>query len=111
MTNPIKLQQQQDKLKKLISGIVVTGQSKNGKVKVKVSGEQKILDIQIDPALIAFVYENFIKLGKDDALLGKAVMEAVEEAYAQVQAAIVTKLQETGGINDLMDMISSAGTV
>jgi DNA-binding protein YbaB len=109
--NTVKMMQQQDKLKKLLSSIVVTGQSKNGKVTVKINGEQKILSIDIDPALIKFVYDNFISLGKEDALLSKAVMEAIDDAISQVQTAVVTQLQQTGGIQDLMGMLKEAGNV
>ncbi|MBC7406254.1 MAG: YbaB/EbfC family nucleoid-associated protein [Candidatus Parcubacteria bacterium] len=109
--NPIKMQQQHEKLKKLLSSIIVTGTSKNGKVTVTINGEQKIQTIDIDPALIEFVYENFIKEGKPDALLGKAIIEAFEKAVEDVQKAVVTQLQQTGGINDLMGMLKDAGNI
>lgn len=100
--------QQQARLQKILSEIRVTGTSKNGKVSVTITGEQKIVDIVIDPALIKFVYENFISVDKPDTMLSKAIMEAVEDAMSKVQGKIVEKMQETGSIGDLMSMLQAA---
>ncbi len=108
MNQARKAKAQQDKLSKLLSGIQVSGVSKNAKVTVTITGEQKIVDIKIDPSLIEFVYENFISQKKEDTLLSKSIIEATEDAISKVQGEVVKKMQETGSLDDLMGMLSAA---
>lgn len=121
ISNANKVRQQQAKLQKILQEIRVTGTSKNGKVTVIITGEQKIIDIQIDPSLIKFVYENFLNLQTDDQekiadsnnrgqkFLSSPIMEAVADAIAKVQGEVVKKIQETGSVGDLMSMLQAAG--
>jgi len=104
-----KIKQQQEKFQKLLSSIRVTGTSKNGKVTVAITGEQKIVDIQIDPALITFVQENFVAQGKEEKMMAKSIIEAVDDAISKVQGEVVKKIQETGSLGDLMSMLQAAG--
>lgn len=120
--NALKLKAQQDKLQKLLNEIVVTGTSKNGKVTVKVRGDQTILDIAIDPNLVIFVYENFFKLAKDETdsvrsadlnsrgqkFMASSIIEAVQDAISKVQGEVVKKMQESGAMGDLMGMLQAA---
>jgi DNA-binding protein YbaB len=106
--NISKIKQQQAKLQKLLSEITVEGVSKNKKVTVKITGEQKIKDISIEPELISFVHENFVSQGKEDNILAKSIMEAVEDAISKVQGAVVKKMQETDSLGDLMGMLQAA---
>ena len=108
INNANQVRQQQAKLQKLLSEIRVTGTSKNGKVKVVITGEQKIIEINIDPGLITFVYENFIKADKSDTMLSKSIIEAVDDAISKVQGEVVKKMQETGSLGDLMSMLQVA---
>jgi DNA-binding protein YbaB len=103
--NDMRVKQQ--KFQKLLEEVQVTGQSKNGKVVVKVSGNQKLLSVNIDKDLINFVHENFTSLGNEDTMISKAVMEGVDDAMQKVQMAIVTKMQESGNMGELMEMLSS----
>jgi DNA-binding protein YbaB len=105
-----KMKAQQDKLQKILASVQVTGTSKNGKVSVTVTGDQKIVQnsLKIDPTIITFVYENYISQDKEDQLLGKSVTEAIEDAMNKVQPEVVKKMQETGSIGDLMGMLSGA---
>ena len=117
-----KLKSQQEKLQKLLNEIIVTGTSKNGKVVVKVRGDQTILDIIIDPSLVVFVYENFFKLAKDETdstrsadlnargqkFLASSIIEAVQDAISKVQGEVVKKMQESGAMGDLMGMLQAA---
>jgi DNA-binding protein YbaB len=102
--------QTQDKLQKMLQGIQVSGVSKNGKVTVTVTGEQKIIDVKIDPTLIKFVYENFISgddlnaIAKGQKIISDNIMEASNDAIGKVQVEMVTKMQENGGIGELMNM-------
>jgi nucleoid-associated protein EbfC len=105
-----KMKQQQAKLQTMLQGIRVSGISKNGKVTVTVTGEQKIVDVKIDPSLIKFVYENFINSDDVDtqnrgqAMITTNIMEASNDAISKVQVEMVKKMQEGNGMNDLMDM-------
>jgi DNA-binding YbaB/EbfC family protein len=108
INNANQVRQQQAKLQKLLSEIRVTGTSKNGRVTVVITGEQKIIEINIDPALIKFVYENFISADKADTMLSKAIIEAVDDAISKVQGEVVKKMQETGSLGDLMSMLQVA---
>lgn len=117
-----KLKAQQEKLQKLLNEIIVTGTSKNGKVVVKVRGDQTILDIIIDPSLVVFVYENFFKLAKDETdptrsadlnsrgqkFMASSIIEAVQDAISKVQGEVVKKMQESGAMGDLMGMLQAA---
>jgi DNA-binding protein YbaB len=121
MQNASKIKQQQAKLQKILQDIRVSGVSKNGKVTVVITGEQKIVNIMIDPALIKFVYENFLvghdadpdKKTEQDSrgqnFLASPIMEALEDAISKVQTEVVKKIQETGSIGDLMSMLQAAG--
>lgn len=111
VANVGKLRAQQEKLQKLLSSIRVQGVSKNGKVKVTITGEQKIVDIQIDPALIKFVHDQFIVNDKPDTMLGRSVMEAFEDAVSKVQMKVVEEMQKTGSIGDLMSMLQAASSM
>jgi len=121
ISNANKVRQQQAKLQKILQEIRVTGTSKNGKVTVIITGEQKIIDINIDPSLIKFVYENFLNLQTDDQdkiadssnrgqkFLSSPIMEAVADGISKVQGEVVKKIQETGSVGDLMSMLQAAG--
>jgi DNA-binding protein YbaB len=108
VSNANKVKQQRDKLSKLLSSIRVTGQSKNKKVTVTLTGEQNIVDIFIDPSLINFVYENFTSQDKEDTMLNKSIMEAIADGLSKVQEAVVKKMQEdSSNIGDLMSMLQT----
>ena len=108
VSNANKIKQQRDKLSKLLSSIRVTGQSKNKKVTVTITGEQTIVDIKIDPSLINFVYENFTSKEKEDTMLNKSIMEAISDGLGKVQQAVVKKMQEdSDNIQDLMSMLQT----
>ncbi len=108
ISNVNKVRQQQAKLQKLLSEISVSGVSKNGKVTAIITGEQKIKEIKIEPELITFVQENFVAQDKEDTLLAKSIIEAVEDAISKVQGEVVKKMQETDSLGDLMGMLQAA---
>jgi DNA-binding protein YbaB len=108
LSNANKMKAQQAKMQAILDSVRVTGTSKNGKVKATVSGSQVILALDIDPALITFVQENFIALGKEDTLLSKSVIEAVADATTKVQPEVIKKMQESGSLGDLMSMLQGA---
>lgn len=95
----------QKKYQEMLEAVSVSGQSKNGKVKVVVNGTQKIKSLTIDPELITFVYENFISKGQEETMLAKSVMEATEDALSKIQMEIVKKMQESGSMSEIMEML------
>ncbi len=107
MANANKVRQQQQKISALLASIRVSGTSKNSRVTVTITGEQKIVDIQIDPSLVNFVYENYTSVGKADSVLSKSIIEAVEDAISKVQKEIAKKMQETGSMGDFMSMVQA----
>jgi DNA-binding protein YbaB len=120
LANASKVKQQQAKLQKILQEIRVTGSSKNGKVTVVITGEQKIIDINIDPSIIRFVSENFLTPSNDPSkdqdnsvrgqkFLSSPIIEAVDDAIGKVQGEVVKKIQETGSLGDLMSMLQAAG--
>jgi DNA-binding protein YbaB len=104
-----KLRSQQQAMTKMLNSVRVTGASKNSKVSVTITGDQKVVDIAIDPSLITFVHENFTSQGKEDTMLSKAIMEAIEDANTKVQQAVVKKMQEEGNLSELMSMMQGLG--
>jgi DNA-binding protein YbaB len=109
--NTTKLMGQQQKLQKIVSEVRVKGKSKNGKVEATVNGENRLVELIIDPALIRFVYENFISQGKPDTMLNKAVMEAIEDAVSKVQQEVMNRLVSSNSFGDLMEIIQAAGSM
>jgi DNA-binding protein YbaB len=108
--NMNKARNTQAKLQKMLQDIVVSGISKNGKVKVSVTGEQKITEVIIDPALIQFVNDNYFTsedqnaVKKGQKMISDNIMEASNDAISKVQVEMVKKMQENGGMGELMSM-------
>jgi DNA-binding protein YbaB len=100
---------QQKKYQDMLEGVSVSGQSKNSKVKVVVSGTQKLKSLFIDPELITFVYENYTAKGLEDTMLSKNIMEAIDDAMAKVQMEVVKKMQESGNMEEIMQMLGGMG--
>lgn len=100
---------QQKKYQDMLDGVTVQGASKNGRVQVTVSGTQKLKTLTIDPELITFIYENYISKGQEETMLSKAIMEAMDDAMAKVQMAVVKKMQESGNMDEIMSMLGGMG--
>lgn len=101
----LQAKQQQDRLKKLMATVSATGYSKNNKVSVTLNGEQNIVNLTIDSALINFVHESTTAKGQNDTMIAKCVMEAFEDAQKKIQPELMKKLQESGSMSDLMGML------
>jgi DNA-binding protein YbaB len=117
-----KLKQQQDRLEKILKEIIVEGWSKNKKVKVTLNGKQEVLEVWTSPDFFKFTFENFFQVsetldeelkekqyGKGQKFFSTSVIEAFKDAMEKIQPQIVKKMQESGGIQDLMSMLQSAG--
>lgn len=69
----------------LLKDEIVEGAGGWGKVKVKMSGNQEVLDVTIDPTL------------KQEEM-AKAVKEAVNDAIKKAQRVMVRKMQQSGDL-------------
>lgn len=109
LKNAQKAKAQQKKYQDMLDTVTVSGASKNARVKVTVSGNQKLKGITIDPELITFVQENFVSKGQPDTMLSKAIMEAMDDALSKVQMEVVKKMQESGSMEEIMQMLGGMG--
>ncbi len=64
----------------------VEGSAAWSKVKVQMDGNQRVLDVSIDPSLMT-----------DAKALGGHVKDAMNDAVAKVQKTMATKLKDLGG--------------
>ena len=101
----LQMKQQKDKMDKLMSSVSTTGYSSNKKVMVRINGKMDIIGFTIDPTLITFVYENSVLKEREDTIIQKSVIEAYKEAQDKIQPELMKKMQESGDINDIMDMM------
>ncbi len=69
-----------------LSGESVEGSAGWGKVKVKMDGNQRVTDVQIDPSLMT-----------DAKSLAAYVKDAVNDAISKVQKVMAAKLKDLGG--------------
>jgi DNA-binding protein YbaB len=111
--NLSKAQQTQAKYQKMMQEIRVSGISKNGKVTIEMSGEQKLTNVKIDPSLITFVNDNYMNsddqnnIVKGQKMISDAILEASEDAVSKVQTEMIKKIQENGGLGEMMEMFQS----
>jgi DNA-binding protein YbaB len=96
--NAAKLLSQQAKIKKILSTVRAVGSSKNGKVRVIMSGEQKVIDVEVDLEIIKPEFQK---------ILQKSIQEAFEDAILKVQQATMEAMQKGGGIDDLMGLLQA----
>ena len=122
-------QAMQKKMQTMLQGITVTGKSKNGKVTVTMNGEQTILDMFIDPTLIVFVHDSFLKdkgfnngltsftpeqedaSTRSNRFFKVSLIEAIADAIKQVQGEMVKKMTAAGGVDDLKSMLDMAASL
>ena len=111
--NMSKAQQAQAKYQKILQSIISSGISKNGKVTVQMTGEQKFVDVKIDPSLITFVNDNYMITGdQNDIVNGQKILsdrigEAAADASSKVQVEMIKQIQENGGLGDMMEVFKS----
>ena len=96
--NTAKLLAQQSKIKKILTAVRAVGTSANGKVRVIMSGEQKVIDVEVDPEIMQ---PSFV------AILQKSIKEAFEDAMSKVQEATMEAMKQGGGIDDFMSLLQA----
>jgi DNA-binding protein YbaB len=96
--NAAKLLSQQSKIKKILATVRAVGTSRNGKVRVTMSGEQKVIDVEVDEEIIKIEFQK---------ILQKSIQEAFESAIEAVQKTTMEAMQKGGGIDDLMGLLQA----
>ena len=95
MFNKIKaikdLRNQAKQMQNALEDVVAEGEAGWGKVKVKMNGNQRILDIQIADELMA-----------DKAKLVQTMKEAFADAVKKLQKEMAGKMKDMGDLRDLM---------
>ncbi len=89
--NIMKLQKQFKDIQKRLKKAVVEGENADGTVKVKVNGEYKIVDIEIDQALINSGDKK--KIEKSIILANDVAMDRIKDLAAEEMSKL------TGGMN------------
>lgn len=97
MFNKIKvikdMRSQAKKLQNGLSEISAEGEAAWGKVKVKIDGNQQILEVKIDDEML-----------KDKNKLQDAVKDAVNDAVKKIQRQMAFKMKEMGGLDALKNL-------
>lgn len=95
MFNKIKaVKELRDNAKKMqneLEDVIAEGSAAWGKVKIKINGNQKVLNIEIDDELM-----------KDKAKLQEALIEATNDAVKKIQKEMATKMKDMGALQDMM---------
>jgi len=97
MFNKIKaIKDLRDQAKKIQSGlseISAEGEAAWGKVKIKIDGNQQILEVKIDDEML-----------KDKNKLETAVKDATNDAVKKIQHQMAGKMKEMGGLDALKNL-------
>jgi len=97
MFNKIKaikdMRTQAKKLQSGLSEITAEGEAAWGKVKIKIDGNQQILEVKIDDELL-----------KDKTKLQDAIKEAINDAVKKIQRQMAFKMKEMGGLDALKNL-------
>lgn len=70
-----------------------------GKVKIKIDGNQQVLDVSIDPSMM-----------DDRSKLEGSIKDAMNDAIKKIQQVMSTKLKDIGGLdlaNELGDLVNN----
>ena len=84
---------QAKKLQSGLSEITAEGEAAWGKVKIKIDGNQQILEVKIDDELL-----------KDKTKLQDAIKEAINDAVKKIQRQMAFKMKEMGGLDALKNL-------
>ena len=97
MFNKIKavkdLRSQAKEMQNQMSEITDEGSAAWGKVKVKIDGNQNVLNVYIDDEMMS-----------DKAKLEEAITEAFNDAVKKIQKKMALKMKEMGGLDALKNL-------
>ncbi len=84
----IKLQKQAREIQKALKEEIIEVERADGKIKIVISGEQKIQEIKIDPSYLSS--DNVLEIERN-------LQEAFSEAITRSQQVAAKKMREMGG--------------
>jgi DNA-binding YbaB/EbfC family protein len=88
-----EMRSQAKQMQNAMDSITSEGSGAWGKVKIKINGNQQILDLQIADALLS-----------DKTKLQDALKEAWNDAHKRIQKDVALKMKEMGGLDMLKNM-------
>ena len=87
----MKIQKEMKNVQKKITSARLEGESPNGSVKATVTGEYRLVDLQIDESLLN---------GSDAGEIKRSIMSAVNDAVAKIKDYSAGEMEKlTGGLN------------
>ncbi|MEM7680732.1 MAG: YbaB/EbfC family nucleoid-associated protein [Planctomycetota bacterium] len=96
--NPADLKDKIDRAQRELSEVVASAEAGGGAVKAVVDGRMKLVEMKIDPAMVAAMAGA--GADADREMVEELVLSAVNEAVARAQEASRDKLAEiTGGMD------------
>jgi DNA-binding protein YbaB len=105
MKNKDKLKEAGERIKSKTDALRVTGQAGGGACRATVNGRMKLLDLTLDPALLAGMSVDEKTRELATGLIRDAVNDAQEKAQEQVKE-IIAREAEALGIPGLSDQLS-----
>ena len=103
MANPGKIQQQAEEMKEKLRAIRVEGSAGGGMVQVEMTGDQKVVAVNIEQSLLETGDKEML-----EDLLVSATNQAIEQA-AQANAAEAANMMSGLGIPGLGDALANLG--
>ena len=88
------LRDQAKQMQSMLDSVFAEGSAAWGKVKVKINGNQQIISVEIDDALLS-----------DKQKLQDAIRDAVNDAVKHIQKELAVKMRDMGG----MDIFKNLG--
>jgi len=96
MKNKEQLAEAGERIKAKIEAMRVEGEAGGGACRAMVNGKMKLLDLTLDPALLAGMAVDEKTRDLATALIKDAINDATEKAQQQVQALISREAEELG---------------
>lgn len=105
MKNKEQLAEAGERIKSKMDNMRVDGQAGGGACRAVVNGKMKLLDLTLDPALLAGMAVDEKTRELATALIKDAINDATENAQQQVQALIAREAEELG-LGDLAPQLT-----
>ncbi len=96
MKNKEQLAEAGERIKAKIEAMRIEGQAGGGACRAIVNGKMKLLDLTLDPALLAGMAVDEKTRDLATALIKDAINDATEKAQQQVQSLIAREAEELG---------------
>ena len=96
MKNKEQLAEAGERIKAKIEAMRIEGQAGGGACRAIVNGKMKLLDLTLDPALLAGMAVDEKTRDLATALIKDAINDATEKAQQQVQSLISREAEELG---------------